>query len=55
MKKVKQIYYDKKISGNYSTGLVIELEDGTFLRHQSTDAVMPFEEFIPTTPLTSEI
>ncbi len=27
-----------------ATGLVIELADGRFFRHQSTDPVMPFEE-----------
>lgn len=47
MKKVKSIYYDKAVGGAYSTGLVIVLEDGTTLRHQTTDPVLTFEQFYP--------
>lgn len=48
MKKVVNIYYTsetKEVGGHYSTGLILELEDGTKLRHQSTDPVMTFEPF----------
>lgn len=44
MMKVKNIYLiDEKELGNYATGLVLELEDGTFLAHCSTDIVAPFK------------
>lgn len=45
--KVKNIYLNENPDRNahpYATGLVIELEDGTCFRHQSTDIVMPFEK-----------
>ena len=50
MKKVVNIYFaetlkDKvEIGGSYVTGLVLELEDGRWFRHQSTDRLMSFEE-----------
>ena len=50
IKKVKNIYFaeteseKEKIGGHFTTGLVIELEDGRFLRQQSSDIIMPFEE-----------
>jgi len=50
MKKVKNIYYTEtreERSGIYDTGLVIELEDGRFFRAQTTDVIVPFEEFNP--------
>jgi len=50
MKKVKNVFYtDKKeeVGGHYSSGLVLELEDGTFLRGQTTDPIMSFEPFTP--------
>ena len=55
MKKVKNIYYAEtkeerqKIGGFYTTGLVLELEDGRMFRSQATDPIMAFEEFKPTT------
>jgi hypothetical protein len=50
MKKVKNIFIatEKEVGGSCSTGLVLELEDGTLLRHQSTDPIMAFEKFTPT-------
>lgn len=46
--KVINIWYinlNEEVGGNYSTGLIIELKDGTMLRHQSTDPIMTFEPF----------
>lgn len=57
MKKVKQVWYSDStegVGGHYSTGLILELEDGTFVRHQSTDPVMPFEKFAPSLPTNKE-
>lgn len=54
MRKVKNIYFDTAVGGDYSTGLILELEGGTFLRHQSTDPVMPFETFTPREDLLSK-
>lgn len=45
MKKIKFVYFtdDKeellKLGGDYATGIFLELEDGTILRHQSTTDV----------------
>ena len=53
MEKVKNIRYTNKkdvTGGHYSTGLILELEDGTFLRHQSTDPIMTFEVFVLSQP-----
>lgn len=46
MKKVIQVWYDtEQITAHpYRTGLVLELEDGTMLYQNSTDAVQPFSE-----------
>ncbi len=49
MQKVKNIWYtnnNEEIGGHYSTGLILELEDGTKLRHNSTDPVMTFEPIL---------
>ena len=45
MRKVTAIYYDEKLAkgGNSATGLILEFEDGSRLRGQSTDVIMPFE------------
>jgi hypothetical protein len=42
--KVKQIYFEQDGVGDFTTGLVLELEDGRFMKQQSTDMVKPFEE-----------
>lgn len=44
MKKVKNIYLGapEEMGADFATGLVIELEDGTMFRHQSTDPIQPF-------------
>jgi len=53
VKRVKQIWFSdnnerpQEVVGYYSTGLVLELEDGTFLRHQQGGALIPFERFTP--------
>lgn len=50
MQKVINIFYTEDIEelgGQSGTGLVLELEDGTFLRGQSTDVLKPFEPFEP--------
>jgi hypothetical protein len=52
MKKVKAIYYttdpdELGTDSGYPTGLVIELEDGTMLRHQSDSPLKPWEP-VPT-------
>jgi len=47
MKKVKQIYLTEKEVGYAGTGLILELEDGTFLAHYSTDPIKPFEKIDP--------
>ena len=47
MKKIKNLYFSERadiLGGHSATGLVLELEDGTFLRHQSSDVLMPFEK-----------
>lgn len=46
LQKVKNVYY-WITEGGYWTGLVLEMEDGTFLRHQSTDIIRAFEFFNP--------
>jgi hypothetical protein len=43
--KVKNVYYDENAGGHYSSGLILELQDGTFLRHGTIDPVKPFEKF----------
>lgn len=48
MEKVKQIWFD--IPGATGTGLYLELEDGRFFRHHSTDPIIPFEEVKITPP-----
>ena len=52
MKKVKNIYYattkeELEELGDYSTGLVIELEDGRMFRGLSESALVAFTEFKP--------
>lgn len=51
MQKVKNIYIaDQRELENYATtGLVLELEDGSFLAQSSTDPIVPFSEakFVP--------
>ena len=50
LKMVKRVYFadteelKELIGGDSCTGLVFELEDGTLLRGQSTDVIMPFEK-----------
>jgi len=39
MKKIKTMYYDERGFGSCSTGIIIELEDGTVLKECSTDPV----------------
>lgn len=43
--RVIAVWYedDRKKLGYGGTGLIIELENGVFLQHQSTDPIMPFE------------
>ena len=45
MKKVKEIYYDEMLAkaDNSATGLILVFEDGSAVKAQSTDVVMPFE------------
>ena len=44
MQKVKNIYYTEKKTADTMTGLLIELEDGRFFKHLSTDVLMPFQQ-----------
>lgn len=50
MKKVKGVFIadGKELPENsYGTGLVLEMEDGSFFMQHSTDPVQPFSEFTP--------
>lgn len=40
--------------GSSATGLFLKLEDGTILRHQSTDPIMPFEPIANLNPKNKE-
>lgn len=51
IQKVKNIYFSKKGQLNCETGLVLELEDGTFLAHCSFEPNEPFMEI--SNPLTN--
>ena len=42
LKKVVAVYYETNPQ-TYETGLVLELEDGTMLRGQTTDVLKSFE------------
>lgn len=44
MRKVINIYISDKSTMEYSTGLILELEDGTYLEQCSTDFIVPFHE-----------
>lgn len=44
IKKVKNIYFVFGKVNDYSTGLIIELENGRLLAQQTTDAIMPYED-----------
>lgn len=55
MQKVKNIYYttdpiELGTDSGYPTGLVIELQDGTMLRHQSDSPLMPWQAIKATKP-----
>jgi hypothetical protein len=55
MKKVKNIYLadaEDKLGKHCATGLIIELVDGEFYCHQSTDVIMPFEKIENPPPIT---
>jgi hypothetical protein len=50
MREIKKMYMldeDEKNPRSSATGLVIELEDGTMLQHQSSDVVMTFGPYEP--------
>jgi len=49
MEKVKNVWWATKEEST-GTGLVLELENGAFLQHQSTDPVMPFGVLKASTP-----
>lgn len=55
MEKIKNVYYDESLLGGYATGLVLELENGVFLRQNSTDVIQPFSAIKPSlTPVNNE-
>lgn len=52
MQKVKATYYttdnvELQTDSGYPTGILYELEDGTWLRQQSDSPLMPLEEITP--------
>lgn len=51
-RRVVEIYYDTGKAVDSATGMYFVLEDGTVLRHQSTDPIMPFE--IPKEPVMTK-
>lgn len=60
MNKVVNIWYTKDITllqtdSGYPTGILYELDDGRWLRQQSTDPMMPLEEIkSPKLPASKE-